>query len=480
MAAQRVVDAEARVEASAGRLRTAEGSVREALRSLTSVAAGHGLPTDPDDLDRVEEELLHLERTVHTWAKRGHELAGAELRLSDRVAAHAEATELLAAAEESSERSRRQAQDAKVRLATLEATAGVEHKAVLAELEQLQDEARTKKRERQDLEELRRSLVRQIGVLTATVEQAEQDRIEAGEHRDAAHLRFLALAGDGGLEEAEVGRHGPLDGVTAVLAAARAVAVELEDGGDNTATQRASSHVDDALHAARSAVSGQADLSRDLGEHDWWVLRASVNGFRQSVLALHRKLQADLTEGQADLAAEEERLFEQTLAGSIRRSLANRIRQANRLVAGINEQLAVVRTAAAWVAVRLDWEQTRSGFEEREVDEQTCAVTSGDAAAFCTFPTKKGGSYRIKAVVVDEAGRKSQTITRLWVMDRDTPPDRGLGQDKVQLLLDKKAYAGGDTAELLVLSPFAPAEGMLVVARQGILSTSRFTMAAGM
>ena len=42
----------------------------------------------------------------------------------------------------------------------------------------------------------------------------------------------------------------------------------------------------------------------------------SVNGFRQSVLALHRKLQADLTEGQADPAAEEERLFEQTLAGS--------------------------------------------------------------------------------------------------------------------------------------------------------------------
>jgi len=356
VAAQRVVDAEARAEASAGRLRTAEGSVREALRSLTSVAAGHGLPTDPDDLDRVEEELLHLERTVHTWAKRGHELAGAELRLSDRVAAHAEATELLGAAEETSERSRRQAQDAKVRLATLEATAGDEHKTVLAELEQLQDEARTKKRERQDLEELRRSLVRQIGVLTATVGQAEQDRIEAGERRDAAHLRFVALAGDGVLEEAELGRDGPLDGVTAVLAAARAVAVELEDGADNTATQRASSHVDDALHAARSAVSGQADLSRDLGEHGWWVLRASVNGFRQSALALHRKLQADLTEGQADLAAEEERLFEQTLAGSIRRSLANRIRQANRLVAGINDQLSVVRTAAAGVAVRLNWE----------------------------------------------------------------------------------------------------------------------------
>jgi uncharacterized protein (TIGR02680 family) len=356
VAGQRVVDAESRVEASVGRVHAAEGSVREALRSLTSVAAGHGLPTDPDDLGRVEDELLHLERAVHTWGKRSHELKGAALRLSDRVAAHAEATELLAAADETAERSRRQAKDAKVRLDTLEATAGVEHKAVLAELEQLQDESRTKKRERQDLEELRRSLVRQIGALTATVEQAEQDRIEAGERRDAAHLRFVALAPDGVLEEAEVGHDGPLDGVTAVLAAARAVAAELEGGADDTATQRASSHVDDTLHAARAAVSGQADLSRELGEHGWWVLRASVNGFRQSALVLHRKLQADLSEGRADLAAEEERLFEQTLAGSIRRSLASRIRQANRLVAGINDQLLAVRTAAAGVAVRLNWE----------------------------------------------------------------------------------------------------------------------------
>ena len=236
--------------------------MREALRSLTSVAAEHGLPTTPDDLDRVEEELFHLERTVHTWAKRSHELAGAELRLSDRSTAHTEATELLAAAEETSERSRRQAQDAKVRLATLEATAGVEHKAVLAELERLQEEARKKKRQRQDLEELRRSLVRQIGTLTTTVAQAEQDRIEAGDRRDAAHQRFVALAGDGLLAEAEVGHDGPLDGVTAVLAAARAVAAELEDGADDTASQRASSQVDDSLYAARAALSGHADLSR--------------------------------------------------------------------------------------------------------------------------------------------------------------------------------------------------------------------------
>jgi uncharacterized protein (TIGR02680 family) len=355
-ASQRVVDAEGRVEASAVRLRTAEASVREALRALTSEAAGHGLPTVPDDLDRVEKELLHLEHTIHTWGRRSHELAGAELGLSYRAAAHIEATELHAAAAETSERSRREAKDAKVRLDTLEATAGVEHKAVLAELERLQEESREKKRARQALEGARRELSRQIGTLTTTVAQAEQDRVEAGARRDAAHVRFVALASDGFLAEAEVGHDGPLDGVTAVLAAARAVAAEFEDWSDDTARQRASSHVDDSLHLARTAVSGHADLSRELGDHGWWVLRASVNGFRQSALVLHRKLQLDLSEGRADLAAEEERLFEQTLAGSIRRSLANRIRQANHLVAGINDQLGAVRTAAAGVAVRLNWE----------------------------------------------------------------------------------------------------------------------------
>ncbi|MGO8870392.1 MAG: TIGR02680 family protein [Acidimicrobiales bacterium] len=355
-ASQRVVDAEGRVEASAIRLRAAEASVREALRSLTSAAAGHGLPTTPDDLDRVEEELFHLERTIHTWAKRSHELAGAQLRLFDRSTAHTEATELFAAAEKTSARSRREAKDAKVRLDTLDATAGVEHKTVLAELERLQEESRKSKSARQDLEDARRALSRQIGTLTTTVAQAEQERVEAGTRRDAAHERFVALAGDGLLAEAEVGHDGSLDGVTAVLAAARAVAAELEDGSDDPARQRSSSQVDDSLHAARAALSGHADLSRQLGEHGWWVLRTTVNGFRQSVLALHRKLQIDLSEGRADLAAEEERLFEQTLAGSIRRSLANRIRQANHLVAGINDQLGAVRTAAAGVAVRLHWE----------------------------------------------------------------------------------------------------------------------------
>jgi uncharacterized protein YfaS (alpha-2-macroglobulin family) len=131
-------------------------------------------------------------------------------------------------------------------------------------------------------------------------------------------------------------------------------------------------------------------------------------------------------------------------------------------------------------SARLDWRQGRSGFEEKEVEEQTCEFASGAAAHHCALPTKGGGQYRVTAVVTDALGRKSQTVTRLWVMDQDSPPDRRLSGQHVEVIADKSAYAAGDTAELLVVAPFSPAEGTLVLARMGILSTERFSMTSAM
>ena len=356
-ASQRVVDAEARAEASRTRLRDAEDAVRAAVRSLTTVAAEHGLPTTLEALTKIENELQRLERAVHVWTRRSHDLARSERTLADRTRAHTDATRLRADAEETLGLSRRQARDAAVKLQTLEATAGVEHKAVLAEIELLQAEARQKKEEQKTLQDSRLELGRRIGTLQTSLAQAEQTRIDAFRQRDTAHQRFSALNADGLLSEAEVERESPLDGVTAVLTAAREIASVLDEvTADDTAREKASSQVNDRLYEARAALSGHADLARDLGEHGWWILRASVNGLRRPVRELQATLQRDLDEGRADLAADEERLFEQTLAGSIRRSLANRIRQANNLVASINDQLVRVRTAAAGVGVRLSWE----------------------------------------------------------------------------------------------------------------------------
>jgi uncharacterized protein YfaS (alpha-2-macroglobulin family) len=131
-------------------------------------------------------------------------------------------------------------------------------------------------------------------------------------------------------------------------------------------------------------------------------------------------------------------------------------------------------------SARLDWEQTPAGYEEREKDEQTCTVESAEAPVRCLLPTKGGGAYRVTAVVRDEHGRKSQTVARVWVMSRDARPDRGLAEGTVDVIADKKAYGPGESAELLVVAPFPGAEGVVVLARQGILATQRFSMTGAM
>jgi uncharacterized protein YfaS (alpha-2-macroglobulin family) len=82
----------------------------------------------------------------------------------------------------------------------------------------------------------------------------------------------------------------------------------------------------------------------------------------------------------------------------------------------------------------------------------------------------------VTATVTDAQGRRNQSRLRLWVAGGTLPPSREVEQEKVTLIPDKKEYAAGDTAELLVLAPFTPAEGVLSLRRSGILRTERFRM----
>src|SRR6185295_10027192 len=53
---------------------------------------------------------------------------------------------------------------------------------------------------------------------------------------------------------------------------------------------------------------------------------------------------------------------------------------------------------------------------------------------------------------------------------------RNVEQEEVQLIPSKKEFAPGETAELLGIAPFTPAEGVLTLRREGIVKTERFTM----
>lgn len=127
-------------------------------------------------------------------------------------------------------------------------------------------------------------------------------------------------------------------------------------------------------------------------------------------------------------------------------------------------------------AVLLDWEYEGGQWKEKEKNPQDCVVRSTSAPVKCTFQTKEGGSYRVSASVMDDRERRNESEMRLWVAGGKTIPKRDVEQETVELIPDRKEYKPGDTAEILVQSPFTPAEGVLTLRRSGIVRTERFRM----
>jgi uncharacterized protein (TIGR02680 family) len=353
-ATARLDEARARADEARMRVREAEDEVRAALRSLTSLSAQHGLPAEQSGLDTVEDGLRRLERAAGTWGRRHREAAAAsdavrkaELRASDAVdRARRAAADLSVAA--------REAREVTDRVAALDASVGSEYQVVLREIERLEAERVEARRRMAELRDRTPRLRQKVGELTQTLLDIVGERDRADEARQAAHQHLVAVT-DQLLSDTGVERPGAIEGVSAVLALARRLLVDLaEVRCDGETIERLSERVREQVHQARTALGARVDVDREL-VGKLWVLRTTAGGLRRSARELADALHGELERSRGELADEEERLFEQTLAGSVRRSLTDRIRQANRLVDAINEQLQTVRTAAAGVRVRLQW-----------------------------------------------------------------------------------------------------------------------------
>lgn len=130
-------------------------------------------------------------------------------------------------------------------------------------------------------------------------------------------------------------------------------------------------------------------------------------------------------------------------------------------------------------AARLEWKYSQGQWREEEADVQECTVASATEPVTCEFTTDLGGSYRITATIRDDRERPNQTAFTRWVSGGKQPAARNVEQEQVTLIPDKESYQPGDVAEILVQSPFSPAEGLLTVSRSGLLSTERFLIEDG-
>lgn len=145
------------------------------------------------------------------------------------------------------------------------------------------------------------------------------------------------------------------------------------------------------------------------------------------------------------------------------------------IVSDIDGNLVIGKDAEI-KAVLKDWTFEKGSWVEKSLDEQSCSVKSADKAQKCEFVAKQGGRYTVTATVMDDRERFNESEFTVWVPGGKTPPKRNVEQEEAQIIPSKKDYQPGDVAELLVISPFTPAEGVLTLRRDGLVKTERFSM----
>lgn len=350
--------AESRLRASQDALAEAERRVREAQRHLMVLAAQHGLPTDEAALVDHATALDGFGRRASTWARRRREHRRARLDLDDALGRIEEIAADLDDARETLEAIMRQDRDLRARLETLERSVGSEYREVVARIDELGRERDTLHARRRELATIRSQLDRKLGNLETELATVEEARSQAEAERDEAHRLFVAGVADGiaadadaAIDATELGR------VSSVLDVARAVAQRFGDlAADQAAIAKSQAAVAEAVHASRQTLGGRVDISHEPSERGWWLLRTFAAGIRRSVSEYAEMLDRELGAARTELKEEEQRLFDETLTGSVREAVAERIRRSNQLVERINTELSRVRTAAAGVHVRLRWE----------------------------------------------------------------------------------------------------------------------------
>ncbi len=99
-----------------------------------------------------------------------------------------------------------------------------------------------------------------------------------------------------------------------------------------------------------------------------------------------------------------------------------------------------------------------------------CSVTTTAKIAGCKIRLPKAGYYRVRAETTDAKGRRTRTVIGVYAVGKRYVPWKQNNRNRLELISDKTKYRPGETAKILIKSPFRKAVGLLTVERNGIKS----------
>ena len=144
--------------------------------------------------------------------------------------------------------------------------------------------------------------------------------------------------------------------------------------------------------------------------------------------------------------------------------------------AGVKVTVSLIREQ--WTSVRraqghgfYEWET-----ERKEIPAGQWTVTSASDAVPLTMPTAEGGSYLVRAIATDADGRSTRTELHFYALGAGYTAWKRYDSNRIELTPEHKTWKPGDTARVMIQSPWETATALLTVEREGVRSYKRFDL----
>jgi hypothetical protein len=138
------------------------------------------------------------------------------------------------------------------------------------------------------------------------------------------------------------------------------------------------------------------------------------------------------------------------------------------------ENVHVELLRRSWKTVTEANDEDVGHYVSKAVDERvaSCDVKSDKDAASCPLSAPEAGYYIIRATVKDAKGNTSAASSAVYAIGSADAIAWAMSDvSTVELVADKKSYEAGQTAKILIKSPFKSARAVVTLERAGIYKT---------
>ncbi|HSC28280.1 MAG TPA: MG2 domain-containing protein [Vicinamibacterales bacterium] len=140
--------------------------------------------------------------------------------------------------------------------------------------------------------------------------------------------------------------------------------------------------------------------------------------------------------------------------------------------------VTVTLTQVQWLSVR---RAEGNGFytwdtERKEIPSGTWSVTTAEEPVPLDIPIPNGGYFLLEATAREEGGRYAVTRTSFYALGDGYTAWARFDHNRIELVPERRTYKPGETARIMIQSPWEQATALVTTEREGIRSHRQFTL----